>query len=77
MEVSNQSEPGGKELIETVVSLTDLPEPEVREELDQILEMSGRSSGELTLDELRKAMLIYLEALGSNILEEGNESSAD
>jgi hypothetical protein len=71
MDVSDiHAEPGGQELIDTVVSLTELPDPLVREELDQILQLSGKNSEEVTLDELRKAMLIYLESLQSGLLDE-------
>ena len=77
MEVSNQNQPGGQELIETVVSLTELPAPLVREELNQILKLTGQNSGDVTLDELRKAMLVYLETLQSGILEENNESTEE
>jgi hypothetical protein len=73
MEVSNQlkpieqgSEPGGQELIEQVVSLTGLPESMVEKELHEILDLTGRNPASLTLDELRQAMLLYLEAIAQN-----------
>jgi hypothetical protein len=56
----------GEKLIETLVSLTGLPEGLAHQELNQILDMSGHSSESrttLTLDELRAALLTYLEAL--------------
>ena len=68
MDVSSQevgSEEGSK-LIETVVSLTGMPEPllpRVQEEVDHILAMSGQSSGSVTLEQLRIAMLAYLESM--------------
>lgn len=77
MDVSEKTaEPGGQELIDTVVSLTELPDPLVREELDQILQLSGKNSGEVTLDELRKAMLIYLESLQSEMLSDDDQDSS-
>lgn len=59
-------DPKGLQLIETVINLTGLPESLAHQELDHILKMSGRGSGtrtELTLDELREALLAYLDAL--------------
>jgi predicted aspartyl protease len=53
----------GERLIQTVVSLTDLPEPLIGEEMAHILEASGHSSENLTIEELRASMLAYLEAL--------------
>ena len=75
MEVSNHTEeldgePDGQELIQTVVSLTGLPEAWVLPELDQILENSGQDSRDLTLQQLRDAMLAYLEAMQSDFLSE-------
>lgn len=66
MEVSeNESkkamEPGGPELIETVVSLTGLPEPLMHLELERILGGAGHNKQDVTLDQLRQALAIYLE----------------
>lgn len=65
MEVSEdcELEPGGQELIQTVVNLTGLPELMIRCELDQILEHGGQSPKDLTLDQLRQALAAYLEAM--------------
>jgi hypothetical protein len=71
MEVSKiEVEPGGQELIETVVTLTGLPESWVRTELDQILEQSGQSSNDVTLGQLREALVAYLEAMQADLLNE-------
>ena len=59
----NVSGPNGKTLIQTVVSLTELPEPLVHHEMNEILMQSGHESEVLTLAELRAAMLSYLEAI--------------
>lgn len=62
----NAASPKGLQLIETVITLTGLPESLAHQELDHILEMSGRGPGtrtDLTLDQLREALLSYLEAL--------------
>ena len=53
----------GERLVQTVVSLTDLPETLIGEEMAHILEASGHSSQNLTIEELRASMLAYLEAL--------------
>jgi hypothetical protein len=64
MEVSNQHEvPGGLELLDTVAQMTGLPEPLVQQELHEILESAGQNAGSVTLEQLREAMLLYLEAL--------------
>jgi hypothetical protein len=54
----------GSQLIDTLVNLTGLPEPVAHNELDEILALTGRDGGartDLTLDELREALLVYLE----------------
>jgi hypothetical protein len=71
----NSAEPGGHELIEKVVTLSGLPEHLAHQELTQILAHSGQESGKLTLEELRTAMLTYLEALAEQ--EEALEAGAD
>lgn len=66
MDVSNREQPNGEELIDQIVSLTGLPQPLVHEELRHILQHSKQvldSEGPLTLDQLREAMLAYLEEL--------------
>ena len=62
--VSTDPELGGEALLQTVVSLTGLPETLVYPELDRILKLSPhkKGEGEVTLDELRAAMLAYLES---------------
>lgn len=71
MEVSDiKPEPDGKELIQTVVSLTGLPEELILPELDQLLEMSGHGSHDITLQQLRIAMLEYLEAVQADLFAE-------
>jgi hypothetical protein len=51
----------GENLIQTVVTLTGLPEKTVRREIDRILELTGESLDQLTLDKLRAALVTYLE----------------
>ena len=64
----------GPELLKTVVSLTGLPENDVAQELSKILEQNGSASESLTLDELRDALLAYLETLHSEI-SSGDENA--
>ena len=55
--------PSGEELFSTVVKLTGLPEEQMTEELSQILENKGCSSHSMTIEDLRTAVLAYLESL--------------
>lgn len=62
MEVSNQElELYGQELVQLIVSHTGLPEGWVHQELDQIFEKLGFDQKNLTLEQFREAMLVYLE----------------
>jgi len=83
MDVSSyELEPGGQELIQMVVSLTELPELMIQRELEQILEIPERDSPErdspkrdspkrdsedVTLEQLREAMLAYLELVDQEV----------
>ncbi len=69
MDVSKQK---GSELLDTVASLTGLPEELVQTELHELVTAAGQNAGNITLDQLRQAMLLYLEALA-----EQEESLAD
>jgi len=69
MDVSKDTKPAaGSELIEQLVSATGLPKEMVHQELDEICALSGQNPGELTLEQLREAMLTYLQALESGDL---------
>lgn len=70
MDVSNEERLTGVQLIEKVASLTELPQTLMEEELGRILEVSGHSPEALTLDQLREAMLAYLEVLDASCLEQ-------
>jgi len=67
MEVSDKTNSGdsqnGQDLLDTVASLTGLPEDLVQQELQDMITAAGQNPGNVTLDELRSAMLLYLEAL--------------
>lgn len=60
---------GGHELIQTIVSLTGIPEILMRKELDQILDSSGQDPQNLTLDQLRLALVAHLEALQAEFVD--------
>lgn len=65
----------GHALLDTVASLTGLPEDLVQQELHEMLAMAGQSAGNVTLEQLRQAMLLYLEALA--LQEEGLTDDAE
>lgn len=65
MEVSSEEMLTGVQLINKVVSLTELPQSCIQNELGQMIEASGYKEEALTLDQLREAMLAYLEALNA------------
>lgn len=57
----------GEKLLQTLVSLTGLPEGFAHQELNQILQSTGESPenrADMTLDDLRAALVRYLELLG-------------
>lgn len=59
--------PAGRELIEEVISLTELPEPLISQELEALIQDSGKNPETLTIDELRASMLAYLEMINSSM----------
>ena len=59
----------GPDLVQTVVSLTGLPEDMVGLELQKVLEQNGCSEETLTLDELRNALLVYLETFKGDLCD--------
>ncbi len=63
----------GQGLLEEVASLTGLPEDWVHNELHRIVTASGHQPSELTLDELRASMLVYLEQMMDQIPAEEDE----
>ena len=72
MEVSNldSTAPDGQELMQTVVSLTGLPESWIQQELGHLIEVSGENVRDLTLDKLRKVLVAYLETFQVDPLDE-------
>ena len=62
----------GQALIQTLVSLTGLPEhcvPLVNRQVDEILTQAGQDSSCCTIDDLRAAMLAYLESIHKDFEE--------
>ena len=53
----------GERLVTAVTRLTELPESWAHEELMHVLAHSGQAADSLTLEQLRAAMLTYLESL--------------
>lgn len=71
-EVNDGEQLEGENLIQTLVALTGLPEGMANAEMNQILELSGHEPekrSDITLDELRAALIAYLEALEPTCLE--------
>lgn len=52
----------GEDLIRALVTLTGIKDPLMRNELDQIIGEAGHDPSELTLQELRSALMSYLES---------------
>ena len=75
MDVSENNELEGQKLLDTVASLTGLPTSPAHEELKTILESTGQTSGEVTLESLRAAMLEYLQTLNADMEAESSDSS--
>jgi hypothetical protein len=56
----------GQELLDLLVKLTGLPEGSAETQLMEILEIAGVSKGQkekLSIDQLRHAFLVYLQAM--------------
>ncbi len=66
----------GNELVRTLLSSTGLPESLVGEEFGTILESTGHSASTLTLEQLRAAMLAYLETTFASDASEDCEEAA-
>jgi len=74
MNISKQ-EPGGEELMTAVVEATGLPEQMVKEELHGIIATQGADPKDLTLEQLRSAMIAYLETIHQDLT--GSEKTAE
>lgn len=60
----------GAELIQTIVALTGLPESAVSKELETILSGMGVDPAEVTLDQMREALLVYLDTFQRDMMVE-------
>jgi hypothetical protein len=67
---TESSQLGGPQLLQAVATATGLPEHMAYDELKTILDMNGQSSGEVTLESLRTAMIQYLETLNESMTSE-------
>lgn len=81
MEVSGQDldshqrdeEAEGKNLIQQVTTLTQLPEDWIQTEIHQLLDQSGHDRETVTLEELRSSLLSYLESMQDHFLPEDED----
>ena len=62
-------------MIRILVETTGLPEETVQKEVDKILESSGVSEDSLTLEDLREAMMRYLDSLEEQLSQQPGEVS--
>ena len=67
MDISNQTSLAGSDLLEKIVSLTGLPSTEMEQELRHILDKSGINLENMTLDDLRLAMVSYLDSIHEDL----------
>jgi hypothetical protein len=73
----------GDELVRSIVALSGLPDESVRSELQEILEMGSDASSaqekpnlsSMSLDELRAAMLVYLESIHADMTSENGDEA--
>lgn len=61
----------GYGLLEQVVALTELPDSLIRGEVQELLTVQGVESSDMTLTDLREALLLYLESVDQSLREEG------
>lgn len=75
----------GDDLVRSIVALSGLPDQSIRSELRDILAMNQSDSSEqktpdlskMSLDELRAAMLVYLESIHADMMNETVDSSSE
>ncbi len=76
--VAGLPDPSGNDLIRSISAITGLAEESVKSEVSDMLTLSGQPAHEgslsnLSLDQLRAAMLVYLETINADM--EGSEAS--
>ncbi|MBS1983374.1 MAG: hypothetical protein JST16_04310 [Bdellovibrionales bacterium] len=57
----------GNELYQLLISLTGLEESQVRGEIDPILQRLGLSAMTLTMDDVRRVMIVYLNEFSAQM----------
>ena len=62
----------GNELYQLLIRLTGLEEAKVRAELDPLLERLNLSPFTLTMDDVRRAMIVYLEEFSARMECDGD-----
>lgn len=76
MDVSGRNkEVQGTELITTVSEIAEIPNDWVREELSPWIDAAQGNAGGLTLDQLRKVMLNYLETFQEEFCSEDDQEN--
>ncbi|GEM_PF-1133866 len=68
MEVLKE-EPEGSALVHSLVSLTGLPEVLVVSELEELFERTGYAPERIKLEQLREALLVYLEEVHASFVD--------
>lgn len=70
MEESQRKDKDGRELLETIIELTGLPQDVMKQELSQIISEAGVNKESVTLDELRTVLIQYLESMNEEVMAE-------
>ena len=77
----SSEEPSGHELIRSLSAIAGLGEESVKSQVAEMLSVSGQASGNdfsgLSLEQLRAAMLVYLETLNADMERADAESNAN
>ena len=73
----------GNDLVRSIVAISGLPDASVRSELMEILSMAKEPNAQspelssMSLDDLRSAMLVYLESIHADMMAGEADDSAD
>lgn len=67
-DVTQQDADKGEELVRKIIQLSGLPQDQVQDEIHDLLNQIGTNHKEVTIDELRNAMLLYLETIQREML---------
>ncbi len=60
---SDEKESDGTELLNLLVSLTGLPEDSMIQEVEQLLSKIGKNAQDMTMENLREALILHLDSL--------------